>query len=204
MFPNYFAVCFVETEHAFVAGNNTPLEWVATTLARLAIGQVNASTAHRRAGVTGMHGHAPLHLQPGLGKFLKDARLAPDPIALRPEPLRPVIRARGPNAHQKNSESTESHRGFLAGWLPELKLHRVGHCLQHRRNIQGRQTRRWPKNRHMIAQRLPYLWRSLCPQRDDGNLCSRRQMRNARIMTDEQGARGDSSGERGQGKINRE
>src|SRR6266513_650823 len=53
--PEDFAVAFVETKHAFRAGNFTASErigWIARALGEPAIYQVNAATRHRRSGVS--------------------------------------------------------------------------------------------------------------------------------------------------------
>src|SRR5204862_4190252 len=63
----------------------------ARALAELVIQKVNAAVGDGRSRVAGVDGSAPANLRAASRKCFEDARLAPDSVALRAEPLRPVI-----------------------------------------------------------------------------------------------------------------
>ena len=95
--PELAAGFFVETNHPLRAGNVPPgklIVRVGGIFGQLPVGHVNLPIGHGRSGVTAADGHPPVDLRPAIGKFVEDATLPPDPVALGPEPLWPVIRQR--------------------------------------------------------------------------------------------------------------
>ena len=95
MLPNRFTRRLVKTQHALGAAHHAEVEGVFVVhlraLRHLAIRDEHAPAGDYRAGETRIHRHAPTHLRPTLGERLHDASLAPNRVALRAEPLRPVV-----------------------------------------------------------------------------------------------------------------
>ena len=92
--PELAAGFFVETNHPFRAGNVPPgklIVRVGGIFGQLAVGHINLPLGYGRSGVAAADGHPPINLRPAIRKFFEDATLTPDPVALGPEPLRPVI-----------------------------------------------------------------------------------------------------------------
>src|ERR1043166_7326697 len=92
--PKNFSIRFVQTQHAFGSRNFSPREsirWRLRILRALPIHHVYSPVRHRRPAIAATDGHSPTEFQPVRRQFLDDARFAPDPIALRPQPLRPVV-----------------------------------------------------------------------------------------------------------------
>ena len=96
--PDDFSVRLVEAEHAFVAGNEAAREGIgriARAGVELAVEDEHAAIGNGGPGVTGADGNAPADGRAVRGKCFHNPRLAPDAVALRAEPLRPVRGAHG-------------------------------------------------------------------------------------------------------------
>ena len=95
--PKNFSICLVQAEHAFAAGDfaaRKSIRRVGRAFGELAVHDIDAAFRHGGTGVAAPNGNAPAILQTGCGKFLDDATLAPDRVALRAEPLRPIVGAK--------------------------------------------------------------------------------------------------------------
>src|SRR5262245_46474328 len=95
MLPQHMAVRVVEAEDALFSCERAALIEAAfrrlVSLGQDPIGQVDPAVRHRWSGVAAADFRAPAHGRPAFGKFVEEARFAPDAIALRPEPLRPIV-----------------------------------------------------------------------------------------------------------------
>ena len=68
--------------------------------------EVNPAIGDRRPRVALTDGSSPADLRPARGKLLEKAGFAPDTVALRTEPLRPIVGAHGsPPQHEQNRET---------------------------------------------------------------------------------------------------
>src|SRR5208283_4173174 len=94
VFPEDFAVRFVEAQDAVLARDHiagkTTLG-VRGPLIQDAVGDEDLAARHRRSRVTDADLRAPADRRAFLGKLLQDTGLAPDAVALRTEPLRPIV-----------------------------------------------------------------------------------------------------------------
>ena len=92
--PQGLAAGLVETDDALLAGEGAAGEgvvWIAGALGELAVHDEDLAAGDGRPGVAAAQRCPPLDLRPLLGKLVEDALLAPDAIAFRPQPLRPVV-----------------------------------------------------------------------------------------------------------------
>src|SRR5262249_38884582 len=95
--PELLAVGRVETEDALAACQAILRELVVRVSdapGKLAVHQVDLAAGYSRPGVTATDGGAPEDLRPTPGELREDPLLAPDAVALRPKPLRPVVAPR--------------------------------------------------------------------------------------------------------------
>ena len=112
--PKQLAVCFVEAKHSLSARDSPAIERVLGLLAalgKLPIHQINPSIGDRRPGIAAADRHAPAHRRSVCRELFEDARLPPDPIALRPEPLRPVVGAERWKSEGQNEKSESERHG---------------------------------------------------------------------------------------------
>ena len=72
-----------------------------------AVREINSAGDNGGAGVARADGCAPSDLRTAGGKFFEYAALAPDAVALRAEPLGPVIGAREVEADDKREEESD-------------------------------------------------------------------------------------------------
>src|SRR5581483_3658524 len=90
--PDHPAGLLVQAQDALAAGDLVTGEGVgrvARSLRQHAVDDVDLTARDRRAGVAAADRRFPKNLRPARGELLDDAGLAPDAVALRPEPLRP-------------------------------------------------------------------------------------------------------------------
>jgi hypothetical protein len=95
MCPQHAPGFFIETQHAFHPRNATAIKRIGRigrVRGQFAIVNVHTPARDGRPGVTGSDGSAPAEGQTVGGKLFQNAGLAPDGVALRSEPLRPIIR----------------------------------------------------------------------------------------------------------------
>src|SRR5262249_1662896 len=95
--PEHVARGLVEAEDALAAGDGIAGEeviGVAGPLRHRAAGDVHAALGDGRPGVPPAQRRAPAGLEAVGGELVHDAGLAPDAVALRAEPLRPVVGTR--------------------------------------------------------------------------------------------------------------
>ncbi|MDB6123220.1 MAG: hypothetical protein JWQ71_2213 [Pedosphaera sp.] len=91
--PENFAGGFIEAKDAFGAGDDAALERVAgivRAFVELTVNDVNAAFGNGGPGIARADGCAPADGCAVGGEFLDDAGFAPDAVALRAEPLRPI------------------------------------------------------------------------------------------------------------------
>src|SRR5579875_460771 len=106
MFPQEFASLLVEAENAFLARNWRIAEGIVRifhAFGEKAIRDINAPVGNDGTGVTGADRRPPADLGAVCGKFIEDIVFAPDGIALRSEPLRPIISTNGSGQNQQKS-----------------------------------------------------------------------------------------------------
>ena len=123
--PELPPIALRKTQHALRARDATAIKGIAriTRLLReLPIHHIHAPIRDRRTGKAPADFHAPAHSGTLRRKFLNDARLPPNSVALRPKPLRPVIRA-------------QCLRGECEGEKSEASFH-VGDAVFHGRETQ--------------------------------------------------------------------
>src|SRR5262249_43518127 len=108
MFPDLLAGLHVEAEHAFLARHRGAGEGVLQRrFVGLAVHDVEPVADNGGAGVARADRLPPADCQPALGELLEDAFLAPDRVALRAEPLRPVVAARGKRGEGDSNKSEQ-------------------------------------------------------------------------------------------------
>ena len=84
-----------ENKHTFVASRHrdrTIARFSLQARTRLTIQQENAPISHGRPAVSTVYWGAPQHRRSVSGKSFDNTLLAPHPIPLRPNPLRPIVR----------------------------------------------------------------------------------------------------------------
>ena len=104
MHPKSFARLFIQAEHALLAGDFAALERVVGVchpIIELAVGHIDAAICHGGTGIAAAERFAPAILGTVLGERIHDALLAPHAIALRAEPLRPIIGTQVGNGRHK-------------------------------------------------------------------------------------------------------
>src|SRR6266566_7553962 len=93
VFPKNFAVSCVQAEHPFDAGNRglrERIDRVGRAWGQLTVHDKNSPLINGGTGVTRSDGCAPANRRAVRRKSFDDARFAPDTVALRAEPLRPI------------------------------------------------------------------------------------------------------------------
>src|SRR5581483_6826891 len=114
--PEDFAVGCVEAQDPFAARDDPARERIGRivgALGKLAVSKINPAMRHSRTGVTRSNGRPPKDRRAFCWKFLDDSGFAPDRVALRAEPLRPII---GPE--RASAEPYECKSGRAKGSSP--------------------------------------------------------------------------------------
>src|SRR5690242_11513337 len=107
MLPKNLSVGFVEAEHTFIPGNLAARKsvWgILRVFRQLTIHDVHTAIRHGWPGVTSAHRNTPSEVQAIRGKSFNDAVLAPDAVALRPQPLWPIVGASHWGSEQQGGE----------------------------------------------------------------------------------------------------
>ncbi len=111
VFPDEFAVLGVQAKNALLAHRFRACKGVAglrLTGIEDAIGDVDQSIGHRRASVAAADVLLPEHLGPAGRELVQNALLAPDAVALWPEPLWPIV---GPGQPREPGQADQGEHG---------------------------------------------------------------------------------------------
>ena len=113
--PQDFSIGLIETQHALAPGNRAAVEGalgILRVLRQLPVHHIHAALRHRWPRVPAADGRAPAIGETIRRQFLHNARLAPDPVALGAEPLRPVLGAE--RERRERDEAERQRRGAEA------------------------------------------------------------------------------------------
>jgi hypothetical protein len=83
----------------------------------LMIGDEDSALRNRRSRVTRADSHSPADRKARSGDGVEDARLAPNPIAIRPAPLGPIIGSHSGNQQPQRQANGDRLKGSRANWV---------------------------------------------------------------------------------------
>src|SRR5207245_940439 len=107
----HLPIRFIQANHTLDSLNLAGLEGVGRithTGGKLAIGNVKATISNTRPSVARADARAPAHRWAARRKLLNYPCLAPNPIAICPQPLRPVFRPHRVTTNKAGTEHSES------------------------------------------------------------------------------------------------
>src|SRR5205823_15105019 len=78
---------------------------------------------HGGAGVAGTNRSAPAAPRPAFRELLEDTSFAPNAVALRPQPLWPIVRADSGGANQQHDQGNHGARAAKPEWRICVAIH---------------------------------------------------------------------------------
>src|SRR5207249_402945 len=111
MFPERFAIRFIQADHALDTLDFAPLERVGRithTRGKLTIGNINPAIGDGRPCIARANVRSPADRRTSRRKFLNYPCFAPNCVVIWPEPLRPVLCSQQVTAEKKHTEHYKS------------------------------------------------------------------------------------------------